>query len=101
MRKGGKYSKIQPKPDYKYNRIDIGRFINYIMKQGKKSVAEKVFYNALGEVEKKTKQNTLDVFDKELDLSEEKERVIKSLLSKDLNSELNSELNNIDRGTDA
>ena len=67
MRKGGKYSKIQPKPDYKYNRIDIGRFINYIMKQGKKSVAEKVFYNALGEVEKKTKQNPLDVFGKAME----------------------------------
>ncbi len=67
MRKSGKYTKQIPKPDYKYNRVDMGRFINYLMSQGKKSVAEKVFYEALGEVEKKTKQDPLAVFGKALE----------------------------------
>ncbi|MEK7478955.1 MAG: 30S ribosomal protein S7 [Patescibacteria group bacterium] len=67
MRKGGKYKKQEPQPDYKYNRIDMGRFINYLMSQGKKSVAEKVFYGALEEVEKKTKANPVEVFEKAME----------------------------------
>jgi len=85
---------------------DVGRtgISDYIEQKVQKAKEEIVLFGVLQKVEDTTHTGRIypkDVFDKELDLSEEKERVIKSLLSKDLNSELNSELNNIDRGTDA
>lgn len=39
------------------------RFINYLMKEGKKSVAEAVLYDALNIVKEKTKREPLEVFD--------------------------------------
>jgi len=42
------------KPDTKYNSVLLSRFINNVMKDGKKSLAEKIVYGALERVEKKT-----------------------------------------------
>ena len=67
MRRPGKYKKPIPKADYKYNRIDMGRFINYLMKDGQKATAEKVFYNALDEIKKKTKKDPVEVFESALE----------------------------------
>jgi small subunit ribosomal protein S7 len=39
-----------PKADPKHNNVKYGRFINYLMYGGKKSVAQKIFYMALEEV---------------------------------------------------
>lgn len=39
-----------------YGSIKLAKFINYIMKNGKKNIARKVVYNALEEI--KTKENT-------------------------------------------
>ncbi|MEX0668234.1 MAG: 30S ribosomal protein S7 [Candidatus Saccharimonadales bacterium] len=50
-------------PDRKYNSVLVQRFINKIMKDGKKLKAEKIVYQALEEVEKRTKQPALDVFE--------------------------------------
>lgn len=66
MRKKRKYKK-EHQPDVKYNKIVIGRFINYLMKDGKKSVAEKVFYDALDIIKNQTKQDPLEVFEKALE----------------------------------
>jgi small subunit ribosomal protein S7 len=63
MRKKRVYKKYL-KPDFKYNRIDVGRFINYIMRNGKKSVAEKIVYDALDKIQKETKQEPIAVFEK-------------------------------------
>ncbi len=41
------------KPDTKYNSLLLSRFINNIMKDGKKSLAERIVYGALSRVEKK------------------------------------------------
>ena len=41
------------KPDTKYNSLLLSRFINNIMKDGKKALAEKIVYGALDRVEKK------------------------------------------------
>jgi len=49
-------------PDAKFGNLVIAKFINCLMKMGKKSVAEKAFYSALDEVERKTRQNGLQVF---------------------------------------
>ena len=34
-------------PDPIYNDLTVAKFINYLMKDGKKSIAEKIFYKAL------------------------------------------------------
>jgi len=34
-------------PDLKYNSSVVSRFINYVMRDGKKSIAEKIVYNAI------------------------------------------------------
>lgn len=47
-----------------YGSIIAGRFINYLMQDGKKSVAEKVFYDSFGKIEKETKQEPLAIFEK-------------------------------------
>jgi small subunit ribosomal protein S7 len=43
------------KPDFVYDSTLVEKFINYIMKEGKKSVARKIMYSALDEIRKKTK----------------------------------------------
>ena len=51
-------------PDFKYNDIPVGRFINSIMQDGKKLVAQKILYKAFDIIEEKTKGNPLEVFNK-------------------------------------
>lgn len=54
-------------PDPKYKSIVITKFINGLMRRGKKSVAERIFYRALETVEQKTNENGRDVFNKALE----------------------------------
>jgi small subunit ribosomal protein S7 len=53
-------------PDPKYGNVRIAKFINYIMLDGKKTVAQKVVYDALDIISEKTKQDALEVFEKAL-----------------------------------
>ena len=48
-------------PDPKYGNVLLARFINYIMRRGKKSTAERIVYGAIDIIEEKTGQNGLDV----------------------------------------
>ena len=51
-------------PDSVYNSIKVGRFINYIMHDGKKETARDVVYGAFNIVKEKTdNSNPLEVFD--------------------------------------
>lgn len=55
-------------PDYKWKSLRVTRFINVIMWDGKKSVAESVVYDALDLVSKKASvENPMPVFDLALD----------------------------------
>ena len=54
-------------PDPKFGNVKITRFMNSIMRQGKKSVAEAIVYGALDKIEAKTKQNPLAAFEQALD----------------------------------
>jgi small subunit ribosomal protein S7 len=54
-------------PDPKYKSIVVTKFINGLMGNGKKSTAEKIFYDAIDLIEEKTKDNGIDVFKKALD----------------------------------
>jgi small subunit ribosomal protein S7 len=49
-----------------YNDVDISKFINYLMKRGKKNVAQNIVYDAFEIVKEKTKQDPRHVFNKAL-----------------------------------
>ncbi len=63
MRKRTYYKKKERVPDHKYDRIDVGLFINYLMWDGKRTVAEHVFYGALDEIQKRTKDDGVETFE--------------------------------------
>lgn len=67
MRKQGSLKKKDHIPDFKHNRVDVGRFINYLMEDGKKAVAEKALYEAFDYIEKTTKEDPIKVFEKALE----------------------------------
>ncbi len=56
----------QLKPDPRYGDKVLSRFINCVMRDGKKSVAQRVVYAALDEIEKRTKGDppAIEVFHK-------------------------------------
>ena len=49
-------------PDTKYGSAVVTKFINNLMSHGKKSVAQRLVYDAFTIIEKKTEQKPLDVF---------------------------------------
>jgi len=51
-------------PDPVYNSVLAQRFINRLMLDGKKSVAERIFYGALESIEKKAKTPGLEIFER-------------------------------------
>jgi small subunit ribosomal protein S7 len=58
-------SKPEPRaiqPDPKFGSELVARFVNKIMREGKKTKAYKIFYTALDVIARKTQQNPLDVF---------------------------------------
>jgi small subunit ribosomal protein S7 len=55
-------------PDPVYNDLVVAKFINNVMDAGKKSVAEKIFYDAINQVESKAKvKDGLEIFRKALE----------------------------------
>ena len=54
-------------PDPKFGNLVVSKFMNSIMYEGKKSVAEAIVYGALDVIEGKTKQNPVGVFQQALD----------------------------------
>ena len=54
-------------PDPKYKSAVVSRFINILMKEGKKSVAEKIIYKTFDILAQKTGKGPLEVFQKALD----------------------------------
>ena len=54
-------------PDPKYGNLDLAKFINIVMKDGKKSVAEKILYGAIDQIEEKQKTDGLEVLEKALE----------------------------------
>ena len=54
-------------PDAKYNNKLVAKFINAIMKDGKKSTAESILYGAFDIIESKTSEEPLKVFEQALE----------------------------------
>ncbi len=50
-------------PDWKYNSAAVTKLINYVMIDGKKTIAEKNVYRAFEILEKETKLPAMEVFD--------------------------------------
>jgi small subunit ribosomal protein S7 len=54
-------------PDPKFGDAVVSKFMNSIMKEGKKSVAENIVYGAFGRIEDKAKQSPVEVFHQALE----------------------------------
>ncbi|MEK9178670.1 MAG: 30S ribosomal protein S7 [Patescibacteria group bacterium] len=63
MRGRATFKRRITEPDNIYGSILVTKFINRMMKDGKKSVAEKAFYDALKKIAEK-QENALEVFEK-------------------------------------
>lgn len=50
-------------PDSKFGNVQVAKFINYIMKSGKKTVAQNVVYTAFEIISEKTKSDPVEVFE--------------------------------------
>ena len=48
--------------DPKFSSVDVAKFVNVLMKAGKKSVAERIIYGALEQIKKKSNKDPLEVF---------------------------------------
>ncbi|MBM3216898.1 30S ribosomal protein S7 [Candidatus Poribacteria bacterium] len=59
--------KREPIPDPVYGSPTIQKFINSIMRDGKKSVAENIVYRSMRIVEERTSQDPLDIFQQALE----------------------------------
>jgi len=66
MRKKRVYKKFH-QPDVVFGRVELGRFINYVMKDGKKSTAEKLVYGAFDKIKVITKEEPMVVFERALE----------------------------------
>ena len=67
MPRKGRVTKRTITPDPKYNDQIVAKFVNCIMRRGKKSLAESIFYDSLDIINKSTKKDSLEVFKQALD----------------------------------
>ncbi|MCY4155582.1 MAG: 30S ribosomal protein S7 [Gammaproteobacteria bacterium] len=54
-------------PDPKYHNTVLAKFINMVMRSGKKSIAERIVYGALDQISAKKKADSLEIFIQALD----------------------------------
>ncbi|MBS3818672.1 30S ribosomal protein S7 [bacterium] len=64
MPRKGKVKKREINPDSIYNSRLIAKFINYVMDDGKKNLAENIVYSAMDQVKKKEKDDPLKLVEK-------------------------------------
>ena len=62
--RGKPIAKRAIQPDSKFHDLEIAKFINYIMRRGKKSTAQSVVYRCFDLIKEKTKQDPRAVFQK-------------------------------------
>lgn len=54
-------------PDPKYGDVTLAKFVNVLMKDGKKSVAEKIIYGALDLISERSTEDPLEMFNQALE----------------------------------
>ncbi|OGG92808.1 30S ribosomal protein S7 [Candidatus Kaiserbacteria bacterium RIFCSPLOWO2_12_FULL_52_8] len=62
-RKSRLYKRHKVEPDPRYNNAKVAKFINHIMERGKKSVAQKVVYNAFNHIKEVMNSEPRQIFD--------------------------------------
>lgn len=67
MPRKGEVPKRNILPDPKYRSELVSKFVNCMMRDGKKSVSESIMYRAFDMIEKKTKESPLKVFEKAME----------------------------------
>jgi small subunit ribosomal protein S7 len=61
--RGGNTPKRKAIPDPRYNSERVAKLITYIMRGGKKTVAQRVVYDALALIQEKAKKDPMEVFE--------------------------------------
>jgi len=59
--------KREIQPDPKYKNVLVSKFINGLMKQGKKSIARRIFYDAMEIIQSRTKEDPVKVFEQAME----------------------------------
>lgn len=67
MPRKGPVQKRESKPDLVYNDKLVGKLINKVMLDGKKSTAETIVYGAFDEIKERTNEEPLEVFRKAIE----------------------------------
>jgi len=62
-----KFKQKEIMPDSVYDNVMVSKFINQVMRKGKKTIARKVVYKAFEIIKKETKEEPLEVFEKALE----------------------------------
>ncbi|MFQ6058066.1 MAG: 30S ribosomal protein S7 [Anaerolineae bacterium] len=63
MPRRGRVPKREIEPDPRYNNQMVARFINKVMRRGKKSLAERIVYDAFDLIEARMHKNPMAVFE--------------------------------------
>ncbi len=66
MARRKKMRKRESLPDLIYDSVSVYKFINYIMRKGKKTIARKIVYGAFDIIKEKAKKEPLEVFEQAL-----------------------------------
>lgn len=61
-----KKTRHQIPPDPVYNNVIVAKFINQVMRRGKKTIARKIVYKSLDIIKEKTKKDPLEIFEQAL-----------------------------------
>lgn len=63
----GKQLKKEISPDPIFNDVFVSKFINQIMRKGKKSIARRIVYNAFERIKEKKKKDPIEIFNTALE----------------------------------
>ena len=66
MSRRSKPAKRVPQADPIYNSVDVAKFINRLMRRGKKSLAQNIFYSTMDRIKEKTNEDSQEIFQKAL-----------------------------------
>lgn len=66
MARRKKMRKRESLPDLVYDSVNVYKFINYIMRKGKKTIARKIVYGAFDIIKEKAKKEPLEIFEQAL-----------------------------------
>lgn len=61
--RGKQAPKRDLRPDHKFGNTSVTRLINYVMKDGKRTIAEKIVYECFDIIKENTKKEGFEIFD--------------------------------------